>query len=97
MDMESELDRISDTIRGVVEQQLQPARVTEVVLHGEFDHDGDPILRIQIVLEMPEGGLDPSKVRGLIRHLREPLNDFSEVGFPVLSITTPAELPPEAA
>lgn len=92
-----DLDNILNEIRAVVEDQLSPAAVHDIHLERDVDHDGDPILRVTIVVEVPDQGLDPARVRGLIRHLREPLGDFSDVGFPVISLRTPKEFSTEAA
>ncbi len=95
--MDDELEKVAETIRSVVEKQLAPAEVTEIVLEGDLDHDGDPILRVQIVFEAEDDRLDPAKVKGLTRHLREPLDNFANVGFPVLNFTSKHEVPPAAA
>jgi hypothetical protein len=95
--IDKELESVANTIKEIVEKQLAPAVVTEIVLESDIDHDGDPILRVQVIFEADDDQLDPAKVKGLTRHLREPLDNFANVGFPVLNFTSKRELPPEAA
>ena len=88
---------LKNTIKRVVEQELAPAKLVSVELSEDVDHDGDPILRVDIVFEIEGDRLEPSKVRGLARHLREPLEALHEERFPVLSFKTKAEHSAEAA
>ncbi|MCR9068136.1 MAG: hypothetical protein NXH79_04760 [Rhodobacteraceae bacterium] len=90
------MERISDaniieTIRKVVEAQLAPARVDRVDVAYDLDHDGDPLLRVRIVFEIDGDRLDPKAVRGLARHLREPLERIAVDDFPVFSFATVKE------
>ena len=93
----SDDSQVRTVVRSVLEAELAPARVIDVELQRDRDHDGDPILKIRVFVEIPDQGLEPSKVRGLIRHLRKPLNDFEDVGFPIISLMSPEERSPEAA
>lgn len=79
---------LSDVIREVVAAQLNPARVERIDVEHDVDHDGDPILRIKIVFEVEGDRLQPKAVRGLARHLREPLERLAIESFPTFSFAT---------
>lgn len=88
---------LNTLVRQVVEKQLAPARVLDVTANEDLDHDGDLILRIEIVFETEGARLEPKKVLGLARHLREPLAAAGEKGFPVFRFLTPEERQDAAA
>jgi hypothetical protein len=89
--------KLLDAIKAVVEKELEPARIERVDVDHEIDHDGDPILRIQIVFEIEGDRLNPKSVRGLGRHLREPLEKLRVDDFPVFSFATLKEFQSAAA
>lgn len=90
-------DKSIRVIRDVVEHQLAPARIVSVSVSEDDDFDGDPILRIDVVFEIEGDQLDPQKVMGLARHLREPLERLEEDRFPVFSFFKPDEVDGAAA
>ena len=90
MKMASHNDLLA-TVQEIVEQQLHPARVERVDVEHDVDHDGDPILRIKIVFEIEGDRLNPRAVRGLARHLREPLQKLRVEEFPTFSFSTVKE------
>jgi len=90
-------DPIVQTIRRVVERELSPTRVVDVSVKESVAFDGEEILRVRIVFSPEEGQLDPAKVLGLVRHLREPMQEQGEVRFPLLSFMTPEEIDGAAA
>lgn len=86
------MDDLITVIRKIVEDELAPAKITNLFVEPDEDHDGDPILRIKIVFEVEEGHeLDSRKVIGLARHLREPLENLGEARFPVFNFETTGE------
>lgn len=89
---------IDEIIRKVVEAQLAPAQVLKLSVKEDVDADGDPIFRIVVVFEAEENRLDPDRVVGLTRHLRNHLDelgdDLDELGperFPIFSFMTAEE------
>ncbi|SHG74131.1 hypothetical protein [Marivita hallyeonensis] len=90
-------NEIRDAIEEVVRKELHPAEVVSIDVKGDFDHDGDEILRITVVFEAEGGRLNTSKVLGLPRHLREPLAKLQEKRFPILTYMKPDELDGAAA
>jgi len=90
-------DQVIAAVRDVVQKQLEPAHIVDVFVKEDLDHDGERILRVEIVFETDSGRLDPEKVMGLARHLREPLQKLHEERFPVFSFMKPNELDGAAA
>ncbi|MBL4629112.1 MAG: hypothetical protein JKY00_13970 [Roseicyclus sp.] len=84
-------DDLLATVQKIVVKQLDPARVERVDVEHDVDHDGDPILRIKIVFEIEGDRLNPRAVRGLARHLREPLQELRVEEFPTFSFSTVKE------
>lgn len=78
-------------VQRIVVEQLNPARIERVDVEHDVDHDGDPILRIKIVFDAEDDRLDPRSVRGLARHLREPLEELRVEEFPMFSFATVKE------
>ncbi|QBY02010.1 hypothetical protein E2K80_15790 [Rhodophyticola sp. CCM32] len=88
---------ISEVIRRVVAEQLDPARIVDVTVSDDVDHDDEPILRVEVIFEVEGDRLDPKKVMGLVRHLREPLQALHEKRFPMISFLTLDEFSGAAA
>ena len=78
-------------VKRVLEEQLAPARIVDLSVKEGKDADGEPILNITVVFEAENDRLDPNQVLGLIRHLREPLNEIGSDLFPILSFMTEEE------
>lgn len=95
--MENDLNKVADVIKAVFERQFAPARVQKILLEPDVDHDGDAIIRAQVVFEVDGDKLDPKKVKGLARHLRSEFEKLNEDRFPVVSFKTSAEFASEAA
>ena len=89
--------KLTDIVREVVTKQLSPARIVSISIKEDLDHDGDQILRVEVVFEVEGDRLNPEKVTGLVRHLREPLQKIHENRFPVFTFLKPTELDGAAA
>lgn len=86
-----------DIIERVVQDELKPAQILDVRVSEDVDHEGDPILRVEIVFEVEGNRLDPARVVGLGRHLREPLQKLQEDRFPLFTFMTRDEIDGAAA
>ena len=84
-------------VRKVVQKQLAPAKIVGLTEEEANDHEGDPILRIEVVFDAPGDLLDPNKVLGLGRHLRKRLHELGTDRFPIVSYMTPDEVSDAAA
>ncbi len=89
---------IDEIVKHVVVTQLAPARVVDLSVTEDVDFDGDPIFRIVVVFEAEGNRLDPERVVGLARHLRNRLGELgNELGeldserFPIFSFMTVEE------
>ncbi len=82
---------VTKTIRKIVSEELYPARVVSLDVHEDEDYTGEPVLRVQVVVELDGGRLNPRKVAGLHRHLRDPLGELHEERFPIFTFMTPDE------
>lgn len=83
--------KIRDVIEEVVAEQLAPAQVVNLIVTKAEDSDGDPIFNIVVVFKAEDDRLDPERVLGLTRHLREPLHKLGENRFPIWSFMTSEE------
>ena len=72
---------ISDTVKA----QLGREHVDSVMVKEDQDLDGDLVLRVTVVLKGDRNELDPSRLSGLLRHLRPALSKGGEGRFPVMS------------
>lgn len=88
---------VKKTIAAVFLKEFAPAKLEDISVTLEHDHDGDEILRVRIVFDSINGRLDPLKRKGLVRHLRAPLAEIDEHRFPVVSVRTKEEQQGEAA
>lgn len=86
-----------EAIHTVVAEELGNVRILAVNVQEDLDHDGDPVLRVEVVCEAIEGRLNAKKVVGLARHLREPLAMLKETRFPVFTFKTGDEYHGQAA
>ncbi|WP_366653665.1 hypothetical protein [Fodinicurvata sp. EGI_FJ10296] len=88
---------VIDEIRRVVQSELSDVFHLDVFVRGEYDHNGDPFLRVEFVFDPRNGPLNPQKVKSLGRHVGEALQDLNEDRFPVFSFKTLAEQTGETA
>lgn len=89
-------DQTLNAIETVLMRQFDRLGLVSVDAKGAFDHDGDPILRVIVVYEADKTSLEPSRLSGLVRHLRPALAEHGEDRFPVVSFID-AEESAEAA
>ncbi|MCY4260577.1 MAG: hypothetical protein OXC91_09985 [Rhodobacteraceae bacterium] len=76
----------------IVQRQLSPARIVDLRSKKSEDAYGDAVLYIRVVYESEQDHLDPRKVLGLSRHVRQPLRKSFEDIYPIFSLITPDEV-----
>ena len=87
-----------DIIREAIERTLSPARIGEVRVREDEDHDGDPIYRVDIVLARDDEELDSKKTIKLWEAVIDALEENGfEVRFPIFTFMTPSEAQEDAA
>ena len=85
------MKNIEEIVRKVVVEQLAPAQVINLSVMEDVDADGDPIFRIAVVFNAEKDRLDPDRVVGLTRHLRNHLDELAPERFPIFSFMTVEE------
>ena len=83
---------IDKILKPYVEKQLAPATIVDLYSEEAEDVDSDPILEINVVYEAKNNLLDPEKVLGLARSLRQPLGEMDSDPYPVFTFMIPEEV-----
>ena len=97
--MQSSVEDTARSIEVVVRAQFDAVIIKSVSVREAVDHDGDPILRVQVVVDLGGRKLDSLRLKGLVRHVRSALILQDENRFPVFTFMTQSESEghPEAA
>lgn len=85
------LAQVRKIVSDIVKTQLGREHVVSVTVEEDQDFDGDLVLRVTVVLKGDRDELDPSKLSGLLRHLRPALSKGGEDRFPVMSFVAAEE------
>lgn len=85
-------DDLIANIRERVENHMTGLRITDFQVTPDRDHDGDPILRLQIVYDDAGEGPRPARVLALVRELRPWLHTKLPDMFPVLRFLASRDL-----
>jgi hypothetical protein len=83
----SVITRLETEISRIARTKFVDAEVESVHVTPDWDADGDPILRIRIVLSTA-GAFDAVKAKGLTRDIFPALKDGAEGVFPILSFVS---------
>lgn len=75
-------------IRDVLEQEVGTYGLERVEVRPDVDHDGDPVLRIEVVYQNP---VEPDVLAGLVTPVRSALWDAGERRFPFLHNILPGD------
>ena len=86
---------LKQQIKGKITQGLKPAKISRIGFKEDEDHDGDPVLRIQIVINDSDDAFDTVKFLKLTTDLRKLLADTPT--YPVLTLMTDEEASSDAA
>ena len=76
---------------------LAPARLVDLEVMADVDHDGDPILRARAVYDDQTGHLDGERMFTAPRLLRDRLEGIGEIRFPILTFISLHDRTAEAA
>jgi hypothetical protein len=91
------LDTIRDLVLKALRTHLEPAIISDVRVFQEADSDGDPILRLQVVVDSSGPKLSSDKVFFATGVVRNALATIGDSRFPLLSFPTSKEISGEAA
>lgn len=86
-------ENFDEVLKKIVQEELAPARIVDLISEKAEDVDGDPILRIRVIYKAENNRLDPDKVADVIGYLRDSIKKSTNGldRFPILSFTTPEE------
>ena len=91
------LEEVKAVLRVALQKHLAPAVVKDVMVFPESDSDGEPILRVQVVVDPSGPKLNADKVFFAIGVARSALAAINETRFPLLSFPSSDEVPGVAA
>jgi len=95
---ETNIEARDRVIREAIERTLAPARIGEVRVREDEDHDGDPIYRVDIILAHDDEELDVDKTIRLWEAIMKALEENGfEVRFPIFTFMTPSDVREDAA
>ncbi|NPD19635.1 hypothetical protein [Alterinioella nitratireducens] len=83
-------------LREQIEKEMSGIKITDFQAQSDLDHDGDPILRLQIVYDEAEGEPRASRMSALARHIRPWLDTRLPNTFPVFRFLTARDLADDA-
>jgi hypothetical protein len=83
-------------LREKIENGMTGLRITEFEAKQDRDHDGDPILRLQIVYDEADGEPSATNVSALARQIRPWLDTKLPNTFPVFRFLTSRDFADEA-
>ena len=82
---------LTEFVETIIRRQFSDAVIHSVAVKPDVDHDGDPILRVTVVVQDEAGKLDPAKVVDTSRSLWFELGDAGVESFPIVSYRTKAD------
>lgn len=82
-------------LRKQIEDEMAGLQITDFRTKADRDHDGDPILRLQIAYDETGDAPRPVQVSALARHVRRLLEAQLPNTFPVFRFLTARELADE--
>jgi hypothetical protein len=91
------LDQVKDALQQALQSHLAPSIIKDVMVFPETDSDGEPILRIQVVVDRAGPQLNADKVFFATGVARSALAQVKETRFPLLSFPSSDEVPGVAA
>lgn len=88
---------VEDSILETLSEHLAPSIVKRVVINRETDADGDPVLRIRVVIDKDGASPEPAKLFSATRVVLTVLNAIPDSPFPLLTFPSSDEMPGVAA
>jgi len=80
--------KVADTVAKVLGPDFENIKILKVNVAPDRDHDGNEILRIQVVFEGTLTGADARHVAGAARRLRPTLDEIDVDVYPLLSFVS---------
>ena len=76
---------VARAIEGVVRQRFDGITIEKVEVREDEDHEGDEALFVKVVFDANVDDLDPARMVGITRALRDRLFEMDEMRFPYTS------------
>ena len=89
--MTPDLLSLRDALLPVSRRRTQRAQVKDIVLQDDLDHDGDPILRILVIIAGSRSHLNPVQTLETTRRIRQDLLERNDPRFPVVTYISEAD------
>lgn len=86
-----------DFVYKALKEHLFPCRIARILKADEFDSDGDPILRMRVVIDQSGPEPDANKLFTATGLVREVLAMQKDNRFPLLTYPSSEEFPEVAA
>ena len=98
--MNMTLEQLRAALREPITSAIRKHQVSDMHLSEDTDHDGEPILRLDVVIAGKSFRLDPAEMQSATLRAREYLLERGDIRFPVITYISAHELatsPDEAA
>lgn len=91
------LEKIKTVLSAKLSEHIAPAQLKELRIFEESDADGDPILRVQVILDKSGPKIAADKILFATGIARAALSELKDSRFPLLTFPGSDELPEVAA
>lgn len=78
-------------VEPIVRARIRSGKVVDVLLRRDLDHDGDPVILVDVIFDNPQERLDPKETVSLNRYVRKELLDRDIEDFPIFSFTSESD------
>lgn len=87
---------LRDALREKVQAEMDDLRIEDFKVTADHDHDGDPILRVEIVYDDTAGAPQTARMTALTRRVRPLLQDEQFDAFPIFRFVAARDLVDDA-
>ena len=90
---EQDLDKVRDIVARALAKRFSPEEFTfdPIVVKPDLDHDGDEILRIQIIFDGDQDNLDPGWTVGIVGRIYPEMEEIPVTAYPITSFIEKSE------
>lgn len=74
---------LEDIISGIVKERFADSTIDSIAVEADVDSDGEPILRVTVVFDSEIAKLEPSRLTGLVRHVKPRIMERKDGAFPI--------------
>ena len=90
---EQDLDKVRDIVARALAKRFSPEEFTfdPIIVKHALDHDGDEILRIQIIFDGDQENLDPGWTMGIVGRIYPEMEAIPVTAYPITSFIEKSE------